>query len=53
MPRTVNNSFTTHGKDVLSSGAERVNYQKTTSTETRSSDKDPEETPNPSAYTLQ
>ena len=25
MPRTVNNSFTTHGKDVLSSGAERVN----------------------------
>ena len=24
MPRTVNNSFTTHGKDVLSSGAERV-----------------------------
>ena len=26
MPRTVNNLFTTHGKDVLSSGAERVNY---------------------------
>ena len=26
MPRTVNNLFTTHGKDVLSSGAERVNF---------------------------
>ena len=24
MPRTVNNLFTTHGKDILSSGAERV-----------------------------
>ena len=31
MPRTVNNLFTTHGKDVLSSGAERVKQRLSTS----------------------
>ena len=40
MPRTVNNLFTTHGKDVLSSGAERVKLNPTTP-RVRPTDADP------------